>query len=223
MVRGLTIAVLCCALLCAVGVGTADACHRGGGCYASCYTPCYSYCCYPCSCDCCYPCHQHCTWCWGAYWDCCKCQWVWVYVHCNCGLHNIPGWCYGYIPDYCRYGCVYVYRCYYDEKSSTPPGVAPAPTEKKAAANVEADGRATLVVELPENAVLTVDDQATASTSTHRNFVTPQLPAGTDYRYTLKATFSVDGSQKTVEKVVTVRAGQETKVNMLATDAVAAK
>ncbi len=73
---------------------------------------------------------------------------------------------------------------------------------------------ATLVVSLPADAVLTIDDQPTTSTSDHRVFVSPNLTTGKDYSYTLKAEVSVNGQSTVVSKVVTVRAGEETQVTL---------
>jgi uncharacterized protein (TIGR03000 family) len=73
---------------------------------------------------------------------------------------------------------------------------------------------ATLIVTLPADAHLTVDGNATRSTSSVRTFISPPLTPDRDYRYTLKADFQRDGKPVTVSKAVTVRAGQETRVNL---------
>jgi uncharacterized protein (TIGR03000 family) len=78
---------------------------------------------------------------------------------------------------------------------------------------------ATIVVALPAEAKLTIDDNATTSTSERRVFVSPTLEAGQEYYYTLKAEFN--GQTKTER--VTVRAGEEVKVNIAFAPAVAAK
>jgi uncharacterized protein (TIGR03000 family) len=69
---------------------------------------------------------------------------------------------------------------------------------------------ATLRVLLPTDAVLTIDGAPTQATSAVRSFVTPPLPAGRDFRYDLRAQLVRDGKSVTVERRVTVRAGQET-------------
>jgi len=92
-----------------------------------------------------------------------------------------------------------------EEKKKT--GMAPAP--------------ATLIVSLPADAKLVIDDTTTTSTSTERVFVSPTLTPGTDYNYTLKAEVVRNGKAVKVEEKVVVRAGQETRVTLLATDVAA--
>src|SRR5690348_5543192 len=62
---------------------------------------------------------------------------------------------------------------------------------------------ATLVVTLPEDAKLTIDDEPTASTSDTRIFSTRGLTPGQDYVYTLKAKVTRDGETLSVTKKVT--------------------
>lgn len=80
---------------------------------------------------------------------------------------------------------------------------------------------ATIVVSLPADARLTIDDEATTSTSDHRVFVSPNLPTGKEFHYTLKAEIQVDGKARAVSQVVTVRAGEETRVSLSAATGVA--
>lgn len=75
-------------------------------------------------------------------------------------------------------------------------------------------GKATIVVSLPANAKLTIDDEATTSTSARRVFISPDLPAGKEFHYTLKAEVLVDGKPQVVAQVVAVKAGQETQVTL---------
>jgi len=84
---------------------------------------------------------------------------------------------------------------------------------------------ATLLVSLPENATLVIDDYQTKSTSANRVFRTPALETGKDFHYTLKAQVpTADGKVETITKEVTVRAGESTRVNIEAPSAaVAAK
>ncbi len=71
---------------------------------------------------------------------------------------------------------------------------------------------ATIVVTLPANAQLLVDNQPTTSTTARRMFQTPTLQPGTDYFYTLQANVERDGRTINMQKQVTVRAGQESRV-----------
>jgi len=79
---------------------------------------------------------------------------------------------------------------------------------------------ATLVVSLPADARLSVDDAATTSTSASRVFTTPELPVGRIFHYTLKAEFSHEGKPVTVSKTVAIRAGEQTAVNIGTADLV---
>jgi uncharacterized protein (TIGR03000 family) len=71
-----------------------------------------------------------------------------------------------------------------------------------------------VVVHLPADATLTIDGEATTSTSPRRKFVSPALPPGRKFTYTLAATFDRDGESVTVEKVVRVSAGGEVEVTI---------
>jgi len=73
---------------------------------------------------------------------------------------------------------------------------------------------ATLVVNLPADAVLTIDGERTASTSAERVFRTPELESGRDFEYTLQAKVVRDGKEKVVTQRVTVRAGEQTSVRL---------
>ncbi len=73
---------------------------------------------------------------------------------------------------------------------------------------------ATIVVSLPADARLSIDDAATTSTSVRRVFVSPELNPGREYHYTLKAEWVRDGKPVVVSKTVTVSAGNETKVTI---------
>lgn len=74
--------------------------------------------------------------------------------------------------------------------------------------------QATLVVDLPENARLTIDGQPTQLTSATRTFITPTLQPGQEYYYDLKAELNRDGRTLTASKRVTVRPGQESHVRL---------
>jgi uncharacterized protein (TIGR03000 family) len=73
---------------------------------------------------------------------------------------------------------------------------------------------ATLVVSLPADAKLTIDGEATTSTSASRTFSTPDLPDAREHHYTLKAEVVRDGKVQTTTQQVTVRAGQTTQVEL---------
>jgi len=73
---------------------------------------------------------------------------------------------------------------------------------------------ATMVVTLPEDATLTVDGTVTTSTSSERVLVTPDLQTGQTFQYTLTAQVMRAGSMQTVTRQVTVRGGEEIRVNL---------
>lgn len=73
---------------------------------------------------------------------------------------------------------------------------------------------ATLIVSLPADAKLTIDDNATSSTTGRRVFVTPSLATGREYHYSLKAEVVRDGKPVVVSKVVAVRPGEQTEVSL---------
>jgi uncharacterized protein (TIGR03000 family) len=85
----------------------------------------------------------------------------------------------------------------------------PAPKPEAAA-----PAPATIIVTLPADATLTIDDAATTSTASPRVFTSPVLPTGKDFHYTLKAKYVRAGQPVVLSREVTVRAGQETRVNL---------
>jgi uncharacterized protein (TIGR03000 family) len=78
----------------------------------------------------------------------------------------------------------------------------------------ENQDRATIAVNLPEGAKLTFDDAATVSTGSDRLFITPPLERGKDFHYTLEAKLTRDGKTETTSEQITVRAGEQTRVDM---------
>ena len=83
---------------------------------------------------------------------------------------------------------------------------------------------ATLVVKLPADAKLFVDNRQTISTSGVRVLETPGLAAGAAYHYTLRAEVTRNGQTQTVTKVVHFRAGEEKNVTLdIPTEAVASR
>lgn len=80
---------------------------------------------------------------------------------------------------------------------------------------VQATGsEATLLVNLPEDAILSIDGEQTLSTSANRVFVTPVLEEGKAYEYTLKAQVTRDGKTQVATATVTVRPGQISQVEL---------
>lgn len=73
---------------------------------------------------------------------------------------------------------------------------------------------AVIIVELPADATLKVDGAATSSTSGVRVLVSPELPTGKEYHYTLTAQVVRDGKPVEVEQRIAVRAGEENHVSL---------
>jgi uncharacterized protein (TIGR03000 family) len=75
-------------------------------------------------------------------------------------------------------------------------------------------GPATIIVILPAEATLTIDDAPTRSTSEMRVFVTPPLERGRVFHYTLKAETRQDGRTLNPSEQIAVQAGKETRVTL---------
>jgi uncharacterized protein (TIGR03000 family) len=71
--------------------------------------------------------------------------------------------------------------------------------------------RAKLIVELPPDAKLFVDDQPTKTISGRRTFNTPPLQQDQQYYYTLRAEVAREGRTYTESRRVLLRAGQEVR------------
>jgi len=96
--------------------------------------------------------------------------------------------------------------------------------KKKKDKGEEIDAPAVIQVTLPADARLTVDGYLTTSTSSNRTFVTPALPVGETFQYTLRAEVVRDGRTVVETQVVTVRGGEETSVPFnLSSDIIAAR
>jgi uncharacterized protein (TIGR03000 family) len=92
--------------------------------------------------------------------------------------------------------------------------VVPATPEKiKKPATTGTEGPATILVNLPADARLSVDGVATTSTSERRTFNTPALPVGEQFQYTLRAEILRDGRTIVETQQVNVRGGEETVVD----------
>jgi uncharacterized protein (TIGR03000 family) len=99
-----------------------------------------------------------------------------------------------------------------------PPPVKPGekldmPKEKKDDKKKdEVSAPATIVVSLPSDAKVAIDGVVTTSTSTTRTFVTPELTPAKEFVYVLSAEIVREGQKLTVSETVTVRAGEQTRV-----------
>jgi len=93
--------------------------------------------------------------------------------------------------------------------------VKPEQIEKKPMKTGAVEAPATILVSVPENAKLTIDDAATAATAAQRVFVTPALVPGKSYHYTMKVEYVKEGKPVVITKKVDVTAGNETNVSFI--------
>jgi uncharacterized protein (TIGR03000 family) len=146
--------------------------------------------------------------CYGGYGGCCG-----GYGGCTGGCTGgvYMGGCYGGCYGGCTGGVYMGGGMMMMPSSGKAPEMAPPPKEGK---GKEISAPATLVVTLPADAKLTIDDAPTTSTSEVRTFVTPELKPQKEFVYTLKAQITRDGQAMTAVEKVSVKAGQETRVSL---------
>src|SRR5438132_4084889 len=128
--------------------------------------------------------------------------------------------CYGWYASYLS-DCfdVYVGACYgcfgvspYTPRSrprAEPIGPPRRPTDARTG-----KAPALIVVSLPADARLTIEDMPTESISDLRTFRSPLLEPDRSYTYTLKAESFRNGLPVNASKQITVRAGRETRVTL---------
>jgi uncharacterized protein (TIGR03000 family) len=98
---------------------------------------------------------------------------------------------------------------------SKPPAKMPEEIKKpKTDGKTAIDAPATIIVSLPADAKLMVDDTITRSTTATRYFASPVLESGKEFHYTLKAEIVRDGKTYTAVRRVPVRAGEETRITL---------
>jgi uncharacterized protein (TIGR03000 family) len=91
------------------------------------------------------------------------------------------------------------------------PEVVPFPKEEKKK-GATAPTPATLIVDLPEDARLFVDDQFRSTPGGRRTFTTPALQPGQDFYYLVRAEVIIDGKSHVEARRVIVWAGQTAEV-----------
>jgi uncharacterized protein (TIGR03000 family) len=69
-----------------------------------------------------------------------------------------------------------------------------------------------LIVRVPENAKVFIEDKPTQSTGDTRTYVSPPLPPSGEFHYTVRAEIVREGQTIAAGKAVTVRAGRPTQV-----------
>jgi uncharacterized protein (TIGR03000 family) len=212
--------------------GSTPDCHFRCGCHGGCYGGCYGYSgCY----GGCYGCwggwHGCHGGCWGSGYGACygTCYGGWGYGVYGC----VGSWGYGsWGSAYACYGSWAHGPGYYGSnyETMTPGGVAPsyvpgtpmppatggstAPGEQLPKPQADKSGtslapnRARLIVELPADAKLYIDERPMKTTSGRRTFHTPALQSGQTYYYMLRAEVVRDGKPVSEERRVILRPGE---------------
>lgn len=185
------------------GSATPDWGLRGNGCYGGCYGSCYGGCfgggglglrrAHGCN--------------GGCYGGCYGSHVV------SSGCHG----CYGSVPNWsCHGGCygysgISPYHPIMPGIEKVPPPDIKKKDEKKQ--DESTSSRAMLVVELPANAKLYIDDQPMKTTSAKRTFQTPPLQPGQLYYYLVRVEVVRDGEVKTETRRVIIRPGEEARAS----------
>ena len=93
------------------------------------------------------------------------------------------------------------------------PGMTPVPGKEKEKEKIAPPMKgASIKVNLPADAVLTIDGQPTTNTSAERLFTTPPLDPMGVFSYSVRVEFVENGQRRVETQVVPVRAGQESRV-----------
>jgi len=107
-----------------------------------------------------------------------------------------------------------------------PPATPPAPAPDKPADKSETNRslpatRGRLIVEVPADAKLYIDDQAMRTNAEVRSFQTPDLDQGQAYYYIVRAEMVRDGQPVSETRRVTVKAGEVSRVQFREGDMIA--
>ena len=154
--------------------------------------------------------------CWGGCYGCCGCYGGWG----GCWGGGWGGGCYGCYGcwgggcwgGYGGWGRGYGFA--YAPSVYSAPIVMTTSIPQTEGSTVQAppQNSATVIVNLPADAKLFVDDQPTKSTTARRLLQSPSLEPGSAYSYLLRAEIQRDGRKYQQVKKVGVRAGQEALV-----------
>ena len=154
--------------------------------------------------------------CWGGCYGCCGCYGGWG----GCWGGGWGGGCYGCYGcwgggcwgGYGGWGRGYGYA--YAPSVYSAPIVMTTSIPQSEGSTVQAPppNSATLLVNLPADARLFVNDQSTKSTTARRILQSPSLEPGSAYSYLLRAEIQREGRKYQQVKKVGVRAGQEAAV-----------
>jgi uncharacterized protein (TIGR03000 family) len=142
---------------------------------------------------------------------------------CSSGCYS--GCSSGYCGSYGYYGGCQGGVCGFSGAPAMEAHPAKPKTGKKGSEEQETSTSATIVVNLPAEATLTIDGAPTTSTSDRRVFNSPELTSGKNYYYMFKAQVIRDGKTLVVEQKVPVTAGatREVTLTIPASEGIAAR
>jgi uncharacterized protein (TIGR03000 family) len=196
--------------------GCWSSCHGCSGCYSchGCWSACYG--CYGCySCHGCWSSCYNCFGCWDSCYGCYGCHGCWSSCYSCYGCwdscyscYGCWGYCYGCYG--CWGGCHGCYASVVPVQQAPPREKLPKPSEEKTG---RVSGPATVIVKAPLDVNITVNGQATKRTQAEQTFATPTLEAGRRYAYTFHAEAVRNGKTVSINRKVTVWAGQRTEVD----------
>jgi uncharacterized protein (TIGR03000 family) len=188
-----------------------------GGCYG-----CYGYGCYGSGYGSGYGGGGWCSGCYGSWsyggW-CSGCYGSWSYGCCGCsGYSGYSGYsscggCYGCTGCYGTWSSSPYFPMYQQGPVMPPadPGSGSTQPEKKTSS--ASPDRARLVIELPADAKLSIDDQPMRATSSVRTFQTPVLDKSATYYYILKVEVVRDKETLTESRRLIIKAGDDLKAS----------
>lgn len=208
----------------------------GSSCAGSCYGSCYGGSCYGSSCHgyVYSGCHGSCYGSSSCYGSACygsSCYGSCYGSSCSGSAYYYSGSCFGSHSCYGCSGCTgsanyygnvqaasygYGYDNYNMAMQAPVTYGAPAVASnvESSSKKVSLDKPAKIIVKLPADAKLFVDGQTTKTSDKDvREFVTPDLQAGIEYKYVMKAEVTRDGVPITETRHVVIRSGDDLKVN----------
>lgn len=178
--------------------------HKSGGCYG-----CYGYGCYSATHHSGNGFHHGCSSSCNGWYSCAGC----------CGGTCYGGACYGTWSCWGCYGCWGTSPYYPMYMAPAEPKKEEKKEEKKSQLEQE---RGKLVVEVPADAKLFIDDQPMKTTSAVRTFHTPKIDQAQTYYYILRVEIDRDGTTHSESKRVIIRAGEEVRAQFTETSIVSA-
>jgi uncharacterized protein (TIGR03000 family) len=158
----------------------------------------------------------------GCYGGCYGGGWGGYYGGCYGGCYG-GGWggyaygvygCYGCYGGWSCYGSGYGGGgVYYGPTVAPNGGTKEAPEKLAPPSKQDQSSRAKVIIDVPAQAKLYIDDQPMSNKTGQRTFVTPPLERGQTYFYDVKIVLIVDGQEKVQTQRVVLRAGEVAAAN----------